>query len=112
MMEIDKYVIGGVIATVVVIGGVYYFVNRNKSKPKSYKEYRPDINAFKRSMEERYNHPESITKINATVLAEIIKGVHYNINNDIKALFPVTFHIELMAYNDKLFNEHTKGSEK
>lgn len=111
MMDIDKYVIGGVIATVVVIGGVAWYVSR-KPKPSTRKEYRPDIEAFKRSMEERYNHPESITKINATVLAEIIKGVHYNINNDIKALFPVAFHIELMAYNDKLFNEHTKGHEK
>jgi hypothetical protein len=111
-MEIDKYVIGGVIATVVIVSGVYYFARRSKPAPKSYKEYRPDLDAFKRSMEERYNHPESITKINATVLAEIIKGVHYNINNDIKALFPVTFHIELMAYNDKLLNEHTKRQEK
>jgi hypothetical protein len=105
-MELNKYVIGGTVAAVVAIGVVVYWVASKKDDIPAPPFKEPNVEAFKKSMEERYKHPESI-HISDEARAEIIKGVHYNIQNDIKSMFSVIHHIELNAYNEKLFKKHS-----
>lgn len=107
-MNIDNYVFGGVVAaTAVVSGGVVWLVMKSKkevifaTKP----DKKPDLSAFKHSMEERYKHPESM-KIDEELRKEILKGVHYNIANDITHLFSGEYHAELNVYNEKLYSKY------
>ena len=104
-MELNKYVIGGAIAAVITIGVVVYWVKTKDDEPKPPPPREPNVEAFKRSMEERYKHPESI-QISDDIRKEIIKGVHYNIESDIKSMFSVVHHKELKAYNEKLYAKY------
>lgn len=109
-MNIDNYVFGGIVAaTAVVSGGVVWLAMRPKKEiiftAGPMPEKKPELSAFKRSMEERYKHPESM-QIDDELRKEIIKGVHYNIANDITHLFSGEYHTELNAYNDKLYSKH------
>lgn len=106
-MELNRYMIGGAVAVTVVVGVVVYLtVKCYKDEPASPPPREPNVEAFKRSMEERYAHPESI-KIADDVRKEIIKGIHYNIENDIKTMFSVIHHRELNAYNEQLFKKYS-----
>lgn len=104
-MEINKYVIGGTIAAVIAVGVVIYLVKCKDDDIPSPPPREPNVEAFKRSMEERYKHPESM-QISDDIRKEIIKGVHYNIETDIKSMFSVVHHKELNTYNEKLYKKY------
>ena len=105
-MEIDRYVIGGAVAVGVLVGIAIYMTVGEEELPKPPPPpQEPNIEAFKRSMIERYKHIESM-QISDDIRKEIIKGVHYNIQTDITSMFNAVHHKELNALNEKLYKKH------
>lgn len=105
-MEINNYVLAGAAAaTTLIVGASVWIAVKAKRENLQVHTHHVDLTSFKRSMDERYKHLEAIN-IDDDVRKEIIKGVHFNIANDITHLFSGAHHAELNTYNEKLYSKY------